>query len=415
MFVEIITVGDELLIGQVVDTNSAWIGRELNKAGFEVIRITSVRDRESEIIEAIDAAMKRAEIVLMTGGLGPTKDDITKKTLCKYFDTELVYDDMVLANVKKLLGNSHVAMIQSNIDQALVPKNAVVINNNVGSAPITWFDKAGKVLVSMPGVPQEMKTVMEEEIIPRLNKCFISDVIIHETYSVKNYPESILADKLTEWEDCLPGCIKLAYLPQQGLIRLRLMARGNDKTELESIIRKEVDKLFDLLGKDIFHEEDASVGMLVGGILRKNRKTLSTAESCTGGNIAVFVTAMSGSSDYFKGSVIAYSNEVKMNLLHVQEKTLVAYGAVSEETVCEMVKGAMKSLNTDYAVATSGIAGPGGGTKENPVGTVWIAVGSREKIITKKQEFDRGREQNILRATNNALLLLYEMLLEEQK
>ncbi|MEG2513803.1 MAG: competence/damage-inducible protein A [Bacteroidaceae bacterium] len=412
MFVEIITIGDELLIGQVVDTNSAWMGKELNKAGFEVIRITSVRDREAEIIEAIDAAMKRAGIVLLTGGLGPTKDDITKKTLCKYFDTELIRNEMVLENVKRILERSHIAMIQSNLDQALVPQKATVINNSVGSAPITWFDREGKVLVSMPGVPQEMKTVMSEEIIPRLCKQFTLETIVHKTYSVKNYPESILADKLSDWEDNLPQCIKLAYLPQQAIIRLRLTGIGNDKQQIENAIQQEVIKLFEILGDAIFAEEDASVSKLIGDLLRKRQQTLATAESCTGGNIAANITAISGSSDYFKGSIVAYANEVKMNLLHVQKETLAKHGAVSEETVIEMSKGAMKSLNTDYAIATSGIAGPGGGTKEKPVGTVWIAIASKHKVVTKKLEFDRGREQNIIRATNNALLLLHEMLLE---
>ncbi|MEG1685723.1 MAG: competence/damage-inducible protein A [Bacteroides sp.] len=412
MFVEIITIGDELLIGQVVDTNSAWMGKELNKAGFEVIRITSVRDREAEIIEAIDAAMKRAGIVLLTGGLGPTKDDITKKTLCKYFDTELIRNEMVLENVKRILERSHIAMIQSNLDQALVPQKATVINNSVGSAPITWFDREGKVLVSMPGVPQEMKTVMSEEIIPRLCKQFTLETIVHKTYSVKNYPESILADKLSDWEDNLPQCIKLAYLPQQAIIRLRLTGIGNDKQQIENAIQQEVIKLFEILGDAIFAEEDASVSKLIGDLLRKRQQTLATAESCTGGNIAANITAIPGSSDYFKGSIVAYANEVKMNLLHVQKETLAKYDAVSEETVIEMSKGAMKSLNTDYAIATSGIAGPGGGTKEKPVGTVWIAIASKHKVVTKKLEFDRGREQNIIRATNNALLLLHEMLLE---
>ncbi|MEG1546321.1 MAG: molybdopterin-binding protein, partial [Bacteroides sp.] len=276
MFVEIITIGDELLIGQVVDTNSAWMGKELNKAGFEVIRITSVRDREAEIIEAIDAAMKRAGIVLLTGGLGPTKDDITKKTLCKYFDTELIRNEMVLENVKRILERSHIAMIQSNLDQALVPQKATVINNSVGSAPITWFDREGKVLVSMPGVPQEMKTVMSEEIIPRLCKQFTLETIVHKTYSVKNYPESILADKLSDWEDNLPQCIKLAYLPQQAIIRLRLTGIGNDKQQIENAIQQEVIKLFEILGDAIFAEEDASVSKLIGDLLRKRQQTLAT-------------------------------------------------------------------------------------------------------------------------------------------
>lgn len=413
MFVEVITVGDELLIGQVIDTNSAWIGQELNKAGFEITRITSVRDREEEILEAIEAAMMRVNIVLMTGGLGPTKDDITRNTLCKYFNTRLVRNNDVLNNIKELLGKSHVAMIQSNIDQALVPENATIINNKVGTAPITWFDKEGKILVSMPGVPQEMKSVMSNEIIPRLSKHFTPEAIIHETYLVRNYPESILADKLTEWESKLPACIKLAYLPQQGLIRLRLTGRGKDAGLIKDILKEEKQKLFDLLGKDIFPDGDKSVSERIGDFLKTHHQTLGTAESCTGGNIAAAITAVPGSSEYFKGSIVAYSNEIKISLLHVQKETLDQFGAVSEETVKAMVKGALSSLNTDYALATSGIAGPGGGSKEKPVGTIWIAAGSKKKIITRKQEFDRGREQNMLRATNNALLLLGELFFED--
>lgn len=412
MFVEIITIGDELLIGQVVDTNSAWMGKELNKAGFEVIHITSVRDRDEEIYQAIDMAMKRVNIVLVTGGLGPTKDDITKKTLCRYFRTRLVYDEAVLSQVKNILERSGVALIQSNIDQALVPEKATVISNTVGSAPITWFEENGKVLVSMPGVPQEMKTVMSNEIISRLCMRFSPEAILHKTYWVKDYPESILANTLEEWENNLPECIKLAYLPQQGIVRLRLTARGKDSRELETILSQKTKKLFKILGTHIFSEDDTSINELIGRILRQRNQTVATAESCTGGNIAALITAVSGSSGYFKGGIVAYSNEVKINLLQVSQETLRLQGAVSEETVKEMVRGAVETLGTDYAIATSGIAGPGGGTPEKPVGTVWIAVGGKNKILTKKQEFDRGREQNVLRATNNALLLFHELLLE---
>ncbi len=414
MFVEIITIGDELLIGQVVDTNSAWMGKELNKAGFEITRITSVRDREEEIVEAIETAMKRVDIVLTTGGLGPTKDDITKKILCKYFDTNLIQNEEVLKNIQSLFAKRNISLLKSNMDQAMVPEKATIIMNPVGTAPILWLNKESKVLVSMPGVPQEMKKAMMDEIIPRLSRRFNNGVILHRTYLVKNYPESLLSETLSDWEDQLPESIKLAYLPQLGLIRLRLTIRENNPDIAQNILNIESNKLFDILHQDILREEDTPLNQIIGNILRERHKTLSTAESCTGGSIAAAITAIPGSSGYFTGSIVAYSNDVKVNQLHVKEETLRKHGAVSEETAVEMVRGAMESLNTDYAVATTGIAGPDGGTPEKPVGTVWIAAGSGKKIITRKLESDRGREANILRATNNALILLHDLLLEEQ-
>lgn len=409
MFAEIITIGDELLIGQVTDTNSAWMGRELNKAGIEVIRVVSVRDRAEEITEAVDDAMKRVDIVLVTGGLGPTKDDITKQTLCTYFGTELVFSEEVFENVKRVLAG-RIPMNALNKSQAMVPKDCIVINNRVGSASVSWFERDGKVLVSMPGVPQEMTTVMSEEVIPRLREKFDTDIIIHKTFTVKNYPESVLAEKLESWEVALPECIKLAYLPKPGIIRLRLTGRGKQKEEIRMLMNMEAGKLEELLGDDIFDEDDTPLEILVGNLLKKKNLTVSTAESCTGGSIAARLTSIPGSSEYFKGAVVAYSNEIKEALLHVPTKTLEKRGAVSEETVVEMVKGAMETLKTDCAVSTSGIAGPGGGTKEKPVGTVWIAAAYKNEIRTMKQETDRGREMNVERAGNNALLLLLELL-----
>ncbi|MEG0647856.1 MAG: competence/damage-inducible protein A [Bacteroides sp.] len=409
MFAEIITIGDELLIGQVVDTNSAWIGRELNKVGIEVIRVVSVRDRSGEIIEAIDAAMNRSDVVLVTGGLGPTKDDITKQTLCDYFHTELVFSEEVFENVKRVL-SGRIPMNALNKSQAMVPKDCLVINNRVGSASVSWFERNGKVLVSMPGVPQEMTTVMSEEVIPRLCDRFRTDIIVHKTFTVKNQPESVLAEKLESWEVALPSCIKLAYLPKPGIIRLRLTGRGQSKEEIRSLIDNESIRLKAILGDDIFDEEDAPLEKIIGDLLRKKGITVSTAESCTGGSIAARLTSVPGSSDYFKGAIVAYANEVKTTLLHVSERTLEEHGAVSEQTVVEMVRGAMDTLKTDCAVATSGVAGPSGGTKEKPVGTVWIAAAYKNEIHTMKQDSNRGREMNVERAGNNALLLLLELL-----
>ena len=409
MFAEIITIGDELLIGQVTDTNSAWMGRELNKVGIEVIRVVSVRDRAEEITEAVDASMKRADIVLMTGGLGPTKDDITKQTLCEYFGTRLIFSEAVFENVKRVLAGK-IPMNALNKSQAMVPENCTVINNRVGSASVSWFEKDGKVLVSMPGVPQEMATVMSEEVIPRLCAKFHTDAIVHRTFTVQNYPESVLAEKLESWEVALPSCIKLAYLPKPGLIRLRLTGRGQDRQEVETYLNVESAKLEAILGEDILDEEDTPIEILIGELLKKKKLTLSTAESCTGGSIAARLTSIAGSSEYFNGGIVAYSNEVKMNLLHVSPETLETYGAVSEQTVTEMVKGAMKAMKTDCAVATSGLAGPGGGTPEKPVGTVWIAAGYKNEIRTYRQETNRGRAMNIERAGNNALLILRDLL-----
>ena len=411
MFAEIITIGDELLIGQVIDTNSAWMGRELNKVGIEVIRVVSVRDRSEEIIDAVDSAMKRADVVLMTGGLGPTKDDITKQTLCNYFHTELVFDEAVFENVKRVLSRG-VPMNALNQSQALVPKDCLVINNRVGSASISWFERNNKVLVSMPGVPQEMTTVMSEEIIPRLCKKFRTDAIVHKTYTVKNHPESVLAQELESWEVSLPQAIKLAYLPKLGLIRLRLTGRGEHGQEerIKLLMDQEGARLKAILGDDVIDENDVPLEKAVGDLLRKRKATLSTAESCTGGSIAARLTCVPGSSDYFKGSIVAYANELKVNVLQVSPQTLEEQGAVSRQTVIEMVKGAMNTLKTDCAIATSGIAGPGGGTDEKPVGTVWIAAAYKGEIRTMKQESNRGREMNVERAGNNALLLLLELL-----
>ena len=409
MFAELITIGDELLIGQVVDTNSAWMGRELNNIGIEVLRIVSVRDREEEILEAIDNAMKRVNIVLVTGGLGPTKDDITKQTLCKYFNTELIFSEEVFENVKRVLAGK-IPMNKLNKGQAMVPKNCTVINNPVGSASVSWFERDGKVLVSMPGVPQEMTTVMAESVLPKLHERFQTDVIMHQTFLVQHYPESVLAEKLEAWEVALPDCIKLAYLPKLGIIRMRLTGRGHDRKEVETLLNREKAKLETILGEDIFSEEDTPLEVIIGELLKKRKLTVSTAESCTGGSIAERLTSIAGSSEYFKGSIVAYSNEVKKDLLYVSSETLEKYGAVSEETVIEMVKGAMKALKTDCAVATSGIAGPGGGTPGKPVGTVWIAAGYKNEIRTYKQETNRGRAMNIERAGNNALLMLRDLL-----
>lgn len=414
IFAEIITVGDELLIGQVVDTNSAWIGKELNKIGVNVKQITSVRDQAEEITEAIDNALKRVDIVLMTGGLGPTKDDITKVTLCEYFNTELVFDAEVFKNVERILAGK-IPMNKLNRGLAYVPKGCTVIPNSVGSASISWFDHQGKVLVSMPGVPQEMKAAMSESILPRLSEKFETDFILHKTYYVKNYAESVLAEKLNDWEESIPSTFSLAYLPQSGIMRLRLSGEGSDYEKLQEQLLEIERGLYNELEGDVFAEDDRPLEEQLGGWLIEKGFTISTAESCTGGKMAARLTEKSGASAYFQGGIVAYANEVKMNQLGVAEQTLIDHGSVSEETAIEMVKGVAKLLNTDCALATTGIAGPTGAVPGKPVGTVWIAVWCAGKLRTRKLEYNHGRELNIERSCNHAFFMLMEMLQELEK
>jgi len=409
MQVEIITIGDEILIGQIVDTNSAWMAAELNKAGFEVVQITSVHDNEKQITEALELALERAEVVLFTGGIGPTKDDITKLTLCRYFSAELVFNAQVYADIEKLLKNRMRAMNELTKSQAMVPDKAVIISNPIGTAPITWFDKGEKVVVSMPGVPYEMKRAMEFEIIPRLQKQFQSQAIVHKTLLVTGYPESALALKIADWENVLPEQIHLAYLPHFNIVKLRLSAAQEDFVSTKNEIDRQVALLKAILGNAVIAEEDISLEALVGRHLRATGKTLATAESCTGGHIAHRITTIAGSSAYFKGSVIAYSNEIKTGLLGVDERVINRDGAVSEEVVRQMAIGVADKLSADYVIATSGIAGPDGGTDEKPVGTVWIAVGTKDSLVSRRFQFSLDRQLNIERTTQTALLMLMEI------
>jgi nicotinamide-nucleotide amidase len=412
MFAEIITIGDELLIGQVVDTNSAWMGRELNQIGIEVQRIVSVRDRADKIASAIDEALSRVNLVLMTGGLGPTKDDITKQVLCSYFHTRLIYNEEVERHVRSLLAG-RADMNKFNVEQCYIPESAVMLPNRIGTAPVMWFEQAGRVLVSMPGVPQEMKAAMTESVLPRISTHFVLGVIKHRTFIVYNHPESMLAEKLENWEAALPACATLAYLPAQGYVRLRLTVRGEgSEAQFDEIIERETDALRDLLGMDFDVESGASIEELIGIILRDRNLSLSTAESCTGGRIAARITSVPGSSDYFTGGVVAYDNRIKQEILHVRAETLREHGAVSRETVIEMARGACKYLQTDCAVATSGIAGPSGGTPEKPVGTIWIAIVVGENVRTHCIVADYGREQNVERAVNKAIRMLWEQCTE---
>lgn len=411
MNVEIIVIGDELLIGQVTDTNSGWIARELNHIGWEVTEITTVRDRSREITDALNSSFGRVDVVLMTGGLGPTKDDITKQTLCDYFGGRLVFDESVFANVEAIFRRRKLTMNDSTRNQAYVPNVCTVIQNSVGTAPVMWFERNGKVLVSMPGVPTEMKTVMKEAVISRLREYFQDhSSILHRTCLVKDFTESRLSETLSDFEAQLPACIKLAYLPTPGVIRLRLTARGDEESYLQKIIDDEFFKLRTILGSHLFCGSDTTLAGALGSILTERGETLATAESCTGGNIAHEITRVAGSSVYFKGSVVAYSNEVKARVLNVSSETLSGFGAVSRETVLQMVSGVQRLLSSDCAIATSGIAGPGGGSVEKPVGTVWIAVRYGERSEAECFCFEGDREQVIARATQSALLMLIQLM-----
>lgn len=414
MNVEIITIGDELLIGQVVDTNSAWMGQQLGDEGFRVVWRTSVGDEEQDMLDAFDAALKRAQIVLVTGGIGPTKDDITKNTLCKYFGCGMHFSDEVFATIQQIYCRSGRQMNELTRNQALVPDACTVIQNQSGTAPCTWFERDGKVLVSMPGVPSEMKWLMANEVLPRLKAHFRQDMFIrHRTCWVSGYPESVLAIKLAPFEEQLPTFVKLAYLPQPGLIRLRLSAYAESSGQAERAIAEQTDKLHAILAGNILADEDKAIEIQIGELLRTEQLTMGTAESCTGGRIANMITLVPGSSDYFAGGVVSYSNEVKQHVLGVSEESLRQHGAVSREVVEQMALGAVRVLGCDCAVATSGIAGPGGGTPDKPVGTVWIAAALGERVISEYYRFGTVRDQNIQRSANMALLMLLHLLQEK--
>jgi nicotinamide-nucleotide amidase len=411
MLAEIITIGDELLIGQVIDTNSAWMAEQLNIVGIKVHQITSISDNQQHILTTLSEASERVQLILITGGLGPTKDDITKQTLCKYFDTSLVFSETAYANVEKLFSARGFAVSEINRLQAMVPANCQVIANPNGTAPCMWFEKNNCIYVSMPGVPFEMKAIMEEEIIPRLlNK--LNRVIIHRTILTEGVGESHLASIIEPWEESLPPSIKLAYLPQPGMVRLRLTAYGTDRPELQEAVNKAEKELYQYAGNFIFGFDNDTMESVVGQLLRNKEMTLSTAESCTGGNIAQLITSIAGSSDYFKGSIVAYSNEIKEHFLGVPHQVLVEYGAVSEQTVLAMAEGIQNRFATDYAIAVSGIAGPGGGTEEKPVGTTWIALATPTGTFARKFMFGEHRGRNIRKATVAALNMLRGKLVE---
>ena len=412
MNVTIINIGDELLIGQVVNTNASTMSKLLTEAGMEVRKTMVVGDVYDDIRAAVDEAMHESDAVLVTGGLGPTKDDITKKLLCEYFNSELVENETALQNVKRIFESRGYELTPVNRAQALVPRCCEVLNNDLGTAPCMWF--GGKaVLVSLPGVPFEMEWLMRNRVIPKLQETFGTDIIINKNILVQGIGESFLSDLIEPWELSLPENVKLAYLPVAGLTKLRLTARFSRDSK-ETSISSLLPGLYELAGKYIVGEDCETLDELVHKTLIEKGLTLATAESCTGGNIARLLTAQAGASAYFKGGVVAYSNEVKECALGVRHSTLETHGAVSEETVREMAEGVRQRLGADLAIATTGIAGPDGGTKEKPVGTVWIAVADKTHTEAKLLQFGANRrQQNIDRSTNQAYAMLIRLICQK--
>ena len=411
MKAEIITIGDELLIGQTVDTNSAWMGAELSRIGFDIYRITSVSDKREEIIRVLSEVTGRSDVVLITGGLGPTSDDITKQTLCEFFGTRLVPDNKVLEMIEQMVRKRNFTMNENNRRQADIPENCRVLYNATGTAPGMWFEKNNTIFISMPGVPLEMKYIMEAHVLPELQTRFTSQFILHKNIMTYGMPEARLAEVLSGFESELPESIKLAYLPSFGIIKLRLTGKGKARGEVTESVAEQVRKLCSLIPDIIYGEDEESMEMKAGSLLRERKATVSTAESCTGGAIARMITSVPGSSDYFAGSVVAYDNLVKTGILKVPAEIIASNGAVSRETVEAMARGAADLFGTTYTIATSGIAGPTGGSEDKPVGTIWIAISGPSGIVSEKFVFGNDRNLNITRSSIAALNLLRKQIL----
>jgi nicotinamide-nucleotide amidase len=403
---ELLTIGDEILYGQIVDTNSQWMSVELDKVGIKVIRKTSVGDQEDEILTAFAEAEKRADIILITGGLGPTSDDMTKPLLAKYFNCSLQMHEEALAEVTAFFKSRGREMTELNRQQAALPICCTKITNPVGTAPGMWFERNNKVFMSMPGVPHEMKKMMTERVIPKLKEKFQTPTIYHKVIRTIGIGESFLADKISSWENSLPEHIKLAYLPSLGEVKLRLTGFSDSSTQIESEIDELVKKVQPLAGEYIYGYGEEPIEETIGKMLRERKLTLSMAESCTGGYLSHLITSVAGCSDYFLGSMVPYSYEIKMRQLGVKPEVLEKYGAVSEQTIIEMANIVRAKFNTDIGVATSGIAGPGGATPEKPVGTVWIAYSDKHQTITKKLQISSERSINIRMASMAVLNLI---------
>jgi len=410
----IVTIGDEILIGQIVDTNSGFIAKSLDRIGVETNEMISISDDKKHILDTFTRLQNNVDIVIVTGGLGPTKDDVTKKTFCDYFEDELVVDQKVLTHVTQIIEGFYKRPInQMNKDQALVPSKCTVLHNQVGTAPGMWMKKGNTVFVSLPGVPYEMKYLVENEIIPKVVREYKRPYIIHRTILTYGQGESLVAERIETWEDNLPEFIKLAYLPAFGSVRLRLSARGTDKKMLENALDENI-KALDVIIHDIIvgFDEEETIEFVVGKMLAKQKKTLSTAESCTGGKIAEVLTSVSGSSKYFKGSVVSYATEVKIDVLGISESLIREYSVVSREVVSAMALSVKKIMKTDYAIATTGNAGPSKGDSNAEIGTVFIALATPNEIIVEEFNFGQPREKVIDRAVNKSLELLQKEILK---
>ncbi|MEQ8337669.1 MAG: competence/damage-inducible protein A [Cyclobacteriaceae bacterium] len=403
---EIISIGDEILYGQTLDTNSHWISGALDQIGIKVIRKSTVPDIEAEILTSFQEAEKRADVILITGGLGPTKDDLTKPLLAKYFGVDLVMNKDALNDIEQLFTKANRKMTDLNRMQAELPANCDKITNQLGTAPGMWFNERGKIFVSMPGVPYEMKRMMTDFIIPRLQKELVNYHVVHQMIMTIGIPESSLAEKIRDWEEALPKHLKLAYLPTKNTVKLRITASGPDREVLKKDINEQVINLKPLIEKYIFGFDEGNIEYYIGKMLKEANKTVACAESCTGGFLSHLITSIPGSSAYFKGAVIAYSNEVKHNMLNVDTKTLEKHGAVSEEVVLQMAKNVREKLNADVGLSISGVAGPDGGTEEKPVGLIWFGYSDKDKTIARKYNFSKDRILNIEFGARKALDLL---------
>lgn len=414
MTASIVTIGDEILIGQIIDTNSSYIAKTLDKIGIETTEMLSISDNEEHILSTFKKVQGKVDLVIITGGLGPTKDDITKKTFCTYFEDKLVNNDEVLCHVTKLIEGIYKRPIsQINKDQALVPSKAKVLFNKMGTAPGMWMEKEGTIFISLPGVPYEMKYLVDEEIIPALVEKFKRPYILHKTVMTYGKGESLLAEEIEDWENNLPSFVKLAYLPSPGRVRLRLTARGKNEQILKEAIEIEIDKLQKLIPNDIIGLDDNEpIEQVVGNLLNDKKLTLCAAESCTGGKIAQLITSISGASNYFKGSMVTYATETKINLLGISPDLIEKHSVVSKEVVKEMALSVQRILKTDFAIATTGNAGPLKGDSAAEVGTVFISVVTPNQVIVEEFNFGQPREKVIDRTVNKALEILYKEILK---
>lgn len=404
----LINIGDELLLGQVVNTNASFIGQQIALAGFPLTNVITIGDDAEAIRSALNQAFSTSNLVIMTGGLGPTRDDITKKVVCEIFNRNLVLDEQVLSHVTKLFEARGMELTETNRQQALVPEGSTVLFNTLGTAPGIWMEEQGKVLILLPGVPFEMEKLLNDEVLPRLSQRTKSQNVAYKVLSCTNIAESTLSDLLSDFENELPETLKLAYLPKPGIIRLRLTLQEEGQNTNTALLNEHFAKLKKVVGSYAFTDEDIEIQEVVGRLLRKTGQQVATAESCTGGRVAHLITSVPGSSNYFQGSLVSYSNDVKRDLLNVREDNLKRRGAVSEEVVSDMALNTMGLFEVDYAIATSGIAGPDGGTPQKPVGTVWIAIATPVRLVTKEFHFGShtGRAQIVERAAHAALNML---------